>query len=200
MKKIALAVGLSFAVLGYPAQAQVSDATIKSLSTPDTVETRIGTLKFKDGTPSAETSSAVYDNLDFTYAFRAFTDTFQGVSVEAIRQGLEAAGVKDNEFLLFTKLMDSESLFLTANADTIYYIGIIDILTKWTTTKRIEHELKALQTRSPEGVSCVHPTVYASRCDGANWCHGWGATFRLFTQMLPVATSAFLICTIRTFC
>jgi hypothetical protein len=98
-----------------------------SLVTPDKVETRIGTLTFKDGTPTAKTSAAVFDHLDFTYAFRTFTDTFQGVSVEAIRQGLEAAGVKDNEFLLFTKLMDSNSLFLTANADTIYYIGAIDL-------------------------------------------------------------------------
>jgi hypothetical protein len=53
----------------------------------------------KDGVPDADTASAIYDNLDFIYAFRAFTDTFQGVSVEAIRQGLESVGVKDNELV-----------------------------------------------------------------------------------------------------
>jgi hypothetical protein len=109
------------------AAAQVSQETLRSISTPDKVETRIGTLQFKDGVPGKETSAAVYDNLDFTYAFRAFTDTFQGVSVEAIRQGLEAAGVKDNELVLFSKLMDSSSIFLTANADTIYYFGFINL-------------------------------------------------------------------------
>jgi hypothetical protein len=123
-----LTIGAAFSfAFASVAQGQVSEESLRSISTPSSVETRIGTLDFKDGAPSAETATAVYDNLDFTYAFRAFTDTFQGVSVEAIRQGLEAAGVKDNEFLLFTKLMDSNSLFLTANADTIYYIGVIDL-------------------------------------------------------------------------
>ena len=44
-----------------------------SLTTPDKVETRIGTLDFKDGAQNKETLDKLYDNLDFTYAFRAFT-------------------------------------------------------------------------------------------------------------------------------
>jgi hypothetical protein len=36
-----------------------------SLVTPDTVETRIGTLKFTDGFPDDATAAKVYDNLDF---------------------------------------------------------------------------------------------------------------------------------------
>jgi len=99
----------------------------RSITTPDTVETRIGTLHFKDGAPSAETAAAAYDNLDFTYGFRAFTDTFKGVSIQAVLEGFEAAGIKDNEILLFSELMDSNSLFLTANADTVYYLGFVDL-------------------------------------------------------------------------
>lgn len=109
------------------ALADVSAETLATISTPDSAESRIGTLNFKDGAPSAETSAAVYDNLDFTYAFRAFTDAFKGVSVQAILEGFEAAGIKDNEILLFSELMDSESLFLTANADTVYYLGFINL-------------------------------------------------------------------------
>ena len=37
----------------------------ESIMTPDTVKTRIGTLKFFDGIPTKETSALVYDNLDF---------------------------------------------------------------------------------------------------------------------------------------
>ncbi len=33
----------------------------------------------------------------------------------------------DNELLIFSKLMDASSLFLTANADTIYFVGFIDL-------------------------------------------------------------------------
>lgn len=109
------------------ASAQVSEETLRSISTPDTVKSRIGTLHFADGAPDADTAAAAYDNLDFTYASRAFTDTFKGVSMQAILEGLQAAGIKDNEVILFSELMDSESLFLTANADTVYYFAFVDL-------------------------------------------------------------------------
>ena len=96
----------------------MSQETLDSTSTPATVEAHIGKLDFSDGTPSSETSQAIYDNLDFTYAFRAFTDTFKGVSIQALYEGFKKAGIEDNEFVMFSKLMDSSSIFLTANADT----------------------------------------------------------------------------------
>ena len=98
-----------------------------SITTPDKVETRIGTLEFKDGAPSKETLDKVYDNLDFTHAFEAFVNTFQGVNMAAVRKGLLDVGVKDNEIVLFSELMDAKSLFLTANADTVYFLGFIDL-------------------------------------------------------------------------
>ena len=84
-----LAVVAACVVLALPhlAAAQVSSETLKSITTPDKVETRIGTLDFKDGMPSKETVAKVYDNLDFTHAFEAFVNTLQGVSVDAIRKG-----------------------------------------------------------------------------------------------------------------
>jgi hypothetical protein len=98
-----------------------------SITTPDKVETRIGSLEFKDGVPSKATADKVYDNLDFTYAYRAFMDNMRGVSIHAIRKGLRDIEVKDNEVLIFSELMDSRSLFLTANCDTIYAMGSLDL-------------------------------------------------------------------------
>jgi hypothetical protein len=98
-----------------------------SLVTPDKVTTRMGTLDFKDGTPSAATAAKVYDQIDFTHAYNAFVNTMQGVNSEAIRRGFQAAGVKDNEILVFSSLMDAKSLFLTANADTVYFVGTLDL-------------------------------------------------------------------------
>lgn len=116
------------AVLSAPVLAQSPQATVPdSITTSNSVESHIGTLEFRDGAPSADTATAVYDNLDFTYAFRAFTDTFKGVSMQALLEGFEAAGIKDNEVLMFSELMDSQSLFLTANADTVYYLGFVDL-------------------------------------------------------------------------
>src|SRR5678815_4742750 len=113
-------VAASFAL---PAFAQIPP----SVTTPDKVETRIGTLDFKDGLPSKATLDKVYDNLDFTYAFRAFMDNMRGVSIYAARKGMQEIGVKDNEVLVFSQLMDAKSLFLTANADTIYVLGSLDL-------------------------------------------------------------------------
>ena len=117
------------ATLGLPrlAAAQVSAETLKSISTPDTVETRMGALDFADGMPSRGTVDKIYDNLDFTHAFEAFVNTLQGVSIRAIHKGLLSIGVKDNEVLVFSDLMDAKSLYLTANADTVYYMGILDL-------------------------------------------------------------------------
>ena len=42
------------------------------ITTPDTVDTRIGTLKFFDGLPDPDTVKKVYDNLDFTRGVEAF--------------------------------------------------------------------------------------------------------------------------------
>jgi len=109
------------------ANAQTDDPLPPSIVTPDRVETRIGTLEFRDGLPSKDTLNKVYDSLDLAHAVRAFADTLQGVSIHAIRKGLQDVGVKDNEVIVFSELMDAKSLFLTANADTVYVIGGLDL-------------------------------------------------------------------------
>jgi hypothetical protein len=109
------------------AAAQVSDETIRSLSTPDRLETSIGALEFTDGAPSAETAQKVYDALAFTRALNVYNNSFRGASAYALRKGFQSVGAKDNDIIIFSELMDSESLFLTANADTVYYVGTIDL-------------------------------------------------------------------------
>jgi len=109
------------------AEAQPVSGIPLQISTPDQLNSRIGPLQFKDGMPSRETAAKIYDHLDFTHAYEAFVNTMQGVNAAAIRKGFLDIGVKDNEVLVFSKLMDSKSLFLTANADTVYFVGIIDL-------------------------------------------------------------------------
>lgn len=102
------------------ATAEVPEETIKSLSIPDRVETGIGTLEFRDGAPTAETSERVYDTLAFTRALNVYNNSFRGASAYAIRKGFQSIGADDNDIIIFSELMDSNSLFLTANADTVY--------------------------------------------------------------------------------
>jgi hypothetical protein len=121
-----LAAGFAL-TLADSAWAQTGASIPAELVTPDRVETGIGTLEFKDGAPSTATVEKTYDNLDFSHAFDAFVNTYKGANAVAIRNGFLSIGVKDNEILVFSKLMDSNSLFLTANADTVYFVGFIDL-------------------------------------------------------------------------
>jgi hypothetical protein len=129
MKHVPVRIALMIAALAAatPGSAQVSPEALKSLSTPNKVETKLGTLEFRDGAPSRATLDKVYDHIDFTHAYEAFVNTMSGVSINALRKGLLSVGVKDNEVIVFSELMDAKSLFLTANADTVYAIGILDL-------------------------------------------------------------------------
>jgi hypothetical protein len=105
----------------------VSKATLASISAPERLESRLGTLEFTDGVPSAKTTELAFDQLDFVHGLNAYLNGFPGASTYALRKGFHDAGVKDNEILIFSELMDSQSLFLTANADTVYFVGVVDL-------------------------------------------------------------------------
>lgn len=105
----------------------IPQRVLDSISTRDRVETRLGTLEFRDGAPSQATVDKLYDHLDFIHGVNVFLNAFPGASTYAIRQGFIGAGAQDNSILIFSELMDAKSLFLTANADTVYYLGFIDL-------------------------------------------------------------------------
>ena len=94
---------------------------------PTRCETRLGTLEFDDGAPTPETAELLYDHLDFMRGVEAYLNSIPGASLDAIRRGFLSVGVEDNEFLIFPELMDSASLFLTANSDTVYFWTFIDL-------------------------------------------------------------------------
>jgi hypothetical protein len=109
------------------AAAQTAAATPPSLVTPDKVDTRIGTLEFKDGAPTIETAERVRDTLDFTRALNVYNNSFRGASAYALGKGFQSIGAEDNTPIIFSDLMDARSLFLTANADTIYYMAVVNL-------------------------------------------------------------------------
>ena len=109
------------------AAAQTATAIPPAITTPDKVETRIGTLEFKDGAPSVATAEKVLDSLDYVRGVDAFMNSFSGASAYAIRKGFHSIGAEDNTVVIFSDLMDANSLFLTANADTIYNLAVLDL-------------------------------------------------------------------------
>ena len=98
------------------------------IMTPETVETRIGTLKFFDGQPDAETVKKAYDNLDYVRGVEAFLSGMPAASVYALCEGISGAGVKRNTGIgIMEDLMDARSIFLTGNSTTVYVLMCLDL-------------------------------------------------------------------------
>ncbi len=98
------------------------------ITTPDTVETRIGRLHFKDGTPDAATVQLAYDQLDFGRGVDAFLKGMSATSVHALCKGFEEAGINLNQGIgISGDLLDARSLFLTANTTTVYVVLCADL-------------------------------------------------------------------------
>jgi hypothetical protein len=90
------------------------------ITTPDRVDTRIGRLAFFDGFPTAATAEKCFDNLDFLRGVEAFLSGCPGASLVAMREGMREIGAVNGTISITRSLMDSKSLFLTPNTESIY--------------------------------------------------------------------------------
>jgi hypothetical protein len=99
----------------------------ESISTPDSVATPLGTLRLFDGFPDDATTQLVYDNIDRQRGVEAFLAAMPGASVYALREGLKSQGADNQTVLVFETLMDSKSLFLTGNSETVYHLMWLDL-------------------------------------------------------------------------
>lgn len=91
-----------------------------SITTPDVVETSIGTLRFFDGFPDTATVQKVYDNLDLLRSEHVFLTALAAASFYSIREGIRTFG-PDNETAIITEsLMDSKMLICGGNTETVY--------------------------------------------------------------------------------
>jgi len=108
-------------------RAKMATRIPAELVTPDRIETRIGPLEFTDGIPTAETVERVYENLDFVRGVEAFLNAMRGASTQAYSSNVGELGIGDGSIGIFETLMDSKSLFLTPNTDSIYVLGHLDL-------------------------------------------------------------------------
>ena len=98
-----------------------------SITTPDKVHTSIGELSFVDGFPTDATIQKSYDYLDTMRAVDVFVNSIPVASLVAVREGFKSVGVTGNTIGIFQQLMDSKSLFLTPNTESIYAGGWLDL-------------------------------------------------------------------------
>ena len=97
-----------------------------SITTPDVVNTSLGTLRFFDGFPDAPTVQKVYDNLDFQRGVQAFLSSLPASALFGLRRGLRSVG-PDNQTVIVTESMtDSRQLGYVANTETVYTCAWLD--------------------------------------------------------------------------
>lgn len=114
-------------VTAMPVNEATRSAVSSAITTPATQESGIGTLEFTDGYPTRETAAKLRDHLDYLHGVEAFMNSIQGVSTYAVREAFLNAGISDGDVLIFSELMDAASLFLTPNADTVYFWSFLDL-------------------------------------------------------------------------
>ena len=108
------------------AQPKYSADVPSYITTPDTVETRIGTLRFKHGAPDEKTVKTVYDQIDFSRGIEAFlTGMWPLPSTPCVTAS--TTRVSRRMRASASDLMDARSLFLTGNTTTVYVVHCIDL-------------------------------------------------------------------------
>src|SRR5258708_26885117 len=130
MAKIAKIAFAAFFLICAPASAfaQTSMADeMRSVSTPNELKTRIGPLQFNYGRPAPKTVEQLYDHLDFVRGVDVFLNAMPGASMVAMRRGQRAMGVADNSFVVFEHFLDSKTIVLTGNTDSVYASGFLDL-------------------------------------------------------------------------
>ena len=97
-----------------------------SVLTPDSVETRLGTLRFFDGFPDEETVQKVYDNLDFQRGVQAYLAALAAADMCAMRDGYLSFGPANQTLLMTESLTDARTLYFLANTETVYSWAWLD--------------------------------------------------------------------------
>lgn len=90
------------------------------VAVPDKVESSIGTLNLSYGYPDNATVEKIYDNLDRSRALQAYLMAIPVVNQAGMRDSLRHQGPDNQTDVIWEDLVDSKTVELTANDNTIY--------------------------------------------------------------------------------
>ncbi|WP_395396206.1 DUF1254 domain-containing protein (plasmid) [Novosphingobium sp. BL-8A] len=94
----------------------------------ETVKTRFGDFEFRGGYPTQAATDALYDQLKFNRAIEVYLTQIPAVAVMETRRGFERFGVKgSDQTIVWETLMDAKTLLLTANTETVYCLGFLNL-------------------------------------------------------------------------
>ena len=104
-------------------------------------------LEFKVAVPSAETAERILRHARLHRALDFYDNSFR--APRPMRSARASRRSGPNGIVIFSGLMDASSLFLTADADTVYCVGAIDLSDGPMVIKQpsVRQHLRALPTR-----------------------------------------------------
>ena len=118
--KTIIAVAFACVLAFTSARAQKMKTEIPpEITTPNSVETSLGTLKFADGLPDMATVEKVYDNLDRMRGVDVFLNTMSAASTLANIEGLKSVGCDSYCVVIHENCVDAKTLLLTPNTQTV---------------------------------------------------------------------------------
>jgi hypothetical protein len=96
----------------------------------ETLETRYGTFQFKNGYPAGDASTRLLDMQKLNRAIEVYTTQMMRVSEIGLREGLREFGARTpQQIVVWENLMDAKTVLLTANTETVYALGHLDVKT-----------------------------------------------------------------------
>lgn len=107
------------ALLSIPLSLSVAQAEIR--------ESSIGPVEYIGGYPTKETAQKFYDELDLQRAVEAYLWALPMASYGAMAETKYKLGAGDYAVIVVDKAAESQQLVLTANQDTIYMSGALDL-------------------------------------------------------------------------
>jgi len=90
------------------------------ITTPDKVNTPIGSLEFFDGVPTEASAQKVWDQLDFQRAVECMILTTPAASLSGFRRGIREYGPDNETAIIWETRLDSKGLLLTGNTTVVY--------------------------------------------------------------------------------
>ncbi len=120
---ICVALAALIAAAASPSTAQQYKMTTPvspGVAVPDKIDTSIGTLKLSDGYPDADTVKKIYDNLDQSRALQAYLMAIPIVNQAGMRDSIRKFGPDNQTDVIWGHLVDSKTVELTANDNTVY--------------------------------------------------------------------------------
>ncbi len=94
----------------------------------ETLKTPYGDFEFKGGYPVGDTGQKLIDLELRNRAIEVYLTNMMAVSERAQEEALRAGGMaKSNQVAIWEQLMDSKTVLLTANTETVYALGVLNL-------------------------------------------------------------------------